>query len=119
MLLDKIVPDLIGGIETDWFVLPYWNDLEVLHPRHAGHHFHKSFEDSIAHLRVTRGGSGNEYSCRKSRFLQCRRSFKEEVVRVKVLHEDDVAWTNILRAHNTPADRRNPQPARQRPYEND
>src|SRR5207249_12284446 len=119
MLLDKKVPDLIGGIETDWFVLPYWNDLEVLHPRNAGHHFREAFEDGIGHLGIARGGSGNEYSGRKSRLLQCRRAFEEEVVRIEVLHEDDFAWTNILRAYNTPAYRRNPQPARQRPYEND
>src|SRR5439155_20420113 len=103
MLLDKKVPDLIGGIETDWFHLPYWNDLEILHPRHPCHHIRKAFEDGIGQLGVTWGGSAHEYSCRQSRFLQCRRAFEADVCRIEVLHEDDVAWTTILRAHNTRA----------------
>src|SRR5438093_13546468 len=119
MLLGKKVPDLMAGIECNWFDFPYWNDLQILDLRHPSHRFRNVLGDGIGCLRITRGLGGDDYSCRKSPFLQCRRTFEEEVVRTKVLHDDDVARTNLLRTHEALPYRRNPEPACQRPYEND
>src|SRR2546426_311997 len=123
MLLGKKVPDLIGGVETNWFDSPYSDDFQVLPPRHPGHQFRNACGDAIDHLMITRRLSEDEYSCRKSSPLQCRSAFEEGVVegvvRSEGLYDDDVAWTNRLHTHKALPYRRDPEPACQRPYEYD
>jgi len=109
MLLRKKVPDLIGGVETNWFDLPYCNDPRVLYPRIPGHQLRNFFGDRTGDIRIPRGLNGDNHSCRQSPLLQCPRAFEEKVVLTKVLHENNVARSNLVRTNKALTYRRDPE----------
>ena len=111
MLFGQKVSDLIGGIKTDRFEYPYGKDLRILQPRHSGHQLRNTLRHGIGYLRITRGSRRDENSCSQSHFVECRGAFEDEVVRIEVLHEDDVAWPNLLCTHEALPYLQHPEPA--------
>src|SRR5215831_1121034 len=101
MFSGQKISDLIDGIETDGFAYPYGQDLHILPPRHPRHQLRNALRHRIGFLRITRGLCGDEDSCCQARFVEYRSAFEDEVVRIEVLHKDDVAGTNLLLTYET------------------
>src|SRR5262245_44908953 len=99
MFCSQKIPDLIGSIETYRFEYLYRKDLRSLQPRHTGHQLRDALRHRIGFIRTTRGIYGDEDPCRQARFVEGRGAFEDEIVRIEVLHENDVARSNLLRTY--------------------
>src|SRR5229473_166873 len=99
MLFNQKIPNLIGGIETDRFGNPYGKEFWLLQSRHSGHQLRNTSRHGIGSLRITRGIRGDEDPYRQARFVEGRGAFEDEIMRIEVLHKDDVARSNLLRTY--------------------
>lgn len=119
MFQGQKVPDLIGGIETDRFEYSYGKDRRILQLRYPGHQLCNALRHGIGSLRIMRDLRGHEDPCSKAGFVECRGAFEDKVVQSEVLHEDDVAWADLLRTHQALPYPQEPEPVRHRHYASD
>src|SRR5438132_690589 len=102
-------PDLSGGVEADGLGLSYGDHPPRPYPSLPGHHFGDALRYRIDHPGLGRDLHGNEGSWRQASFFERRRPFEQNVVRVEVLDEDDVARNKVASTDQTVRDRGAPE----------
>ena len=105
-ILGKAIFDLECGSESDWLGFPDENSFPRGQPRLAGHDLRNAAGHGIRDARISCALNGNQHLGDEASALKNSGTLEDEVVRVEVFDEDDVAVAEGLGTDEALPDRR-------------